>query len=54
MDVRECTSDADEQVSLDIHNVVWPRQAVTMAEVSSFRSQTRAAPSSWPCSAVPL
>jgi GNAT superfamily N-acetyltransferase len=40
--IRECASEADEQVSLDIHNAVWPDEAVTMAEVRSFKSGTRA------------
>jgi GNAT superfamily N-acetyltransferase len=42
VEIRECASEADEQVSLDIHNAVWPDQAVTMAEVRSFKSATRA------------
>jgi mycothiol synthase len=40
--IRECANEADEQVSLDIHNAVWPDQAVTMAEVRSFKLGTRA------------
>lgn len=42
VEIRECATEADEQVSLDIHNAVWPDQAVTMAEVRSFKSGTRA------------
>ena len=42
VEIRECTSEADEQVSLDLHNAVWPDQAITMAEVRSFKSSTRA------------
>jgi GNAT superfamily N-acetyltransferase len=38
--VRECVSEADELVSLEIHNAVWPQQAVTMDEVRSFKSRT--------------
>ena len=41
IEIHECASEADEQVSLDVHNVVWPQQAVTMAEVRSFKSRTR-------------
>ncbi len=41
VEIRECASEADEQVSLDIHNAVWPDQAVTMAEVRSFKSSLR-------------
>ena len=41
VDIRECASEADEQVSLDVFNAVWPQQAVTMAEVRSFKSRTR-------------
>ena len=41
VEIRKCASEADEQVSLDIHNAVWPQQAVTMAEVRSFKSRTR-------------
>jgi GNAT superfamily N-acetyltransferase len=42
VEIRECASEADEQVSLDLHNAVWPEHAVTMAEVRSFKSSTRA------------
>ena len=42
VEVRECSNDADEQASLDIHNAVWPNQSVTMADVRSFRSGARA------------
>ena len=42
VEIRECASEADEQASLDLHNAVWPNQAVTMAEVRSFKSGTRA------------
>jgi len=42
VETQGCSSEADEQVSLDIHNAVWPDQAVTMAEVRSFKSSTRA------------
>ncbi len=42
VEIRECESDADEQVSLDIYNAVWPHQAVTMAEAQGFKSGARA------------
>ena len=41
VDIRECASEAEEQVSLDLHNAVWPQAAVTMAEVRSFKARTR-------------
>jgi GNAT superfamily N-acetyltransferase len=41
VEIHACASEADEQVSLDIHNAVWPDQAVTMAEVSSFKAGLR-------------
>jgi GNAT superfamily N-acetyltransferase len=28
---------SEEQASLDVYNAVWPREAITMAEVESFR-----------------
>ena len=39
VEIRGCASDADEQASLDVDNAVWPHQAVTMAEVRSFKSR---------------
>jgi GNAT superfamily N-acetyltransferase len=41
IEIRECASEADEQVSLDVYNAVWPRQAVTMAEARDFKSSVR-------------
>lgn len=41
IDLRECASAADEQISLDLHNTVWPHQAVTLAEVHAFKSRVR-------------
>jgi GNAT superfamily N-acetyltransferase len=38
IEVRPCGSEADERLSLEIHNVVWPRRAITMDEVRSFQS----------------
>lgn len=41
VEVRECASETDEQASLEIHNAVWPSQAVTMAETRHFKSSVR-------------
>lgn len=41
IEVRECAGDADERTSLEIYNVVWPRQAATMAETREFKSKVR-------------
>ncbi len=41
VEVRECAGEVDEQVSLGVHNAVWPRQAVTMADVRDFKSSVR-------------
>lgn len=41
VEIQVCVSDADERVSLDLANAVWPQQAVTMAEVRSFKSRAR-------------
>lgn len=40
--VRRCETEADERVSLEIYNAVWPREPVTMDEVRSFQAQARA------------
>ena len=40
IEVRPCLSEGDERLSLEIHNVVWPRRAVTMDEVRSFKAST--------------
>ena len=42
VEIRPCTSEEDEQRSLEIYNAVWPRDAVTMAEVDSFKKQALA------------
>jgi mycothiol synthase len=39
--IRERASDADERVSLEVHNAVWPSQAATLAEVRHFKSRVR-------------
>jgi GNAT superfamily N-acetyltransferase len=37
IDVRRAVDRADEELSLELHNAVWPHHAVTMAEVDSFK-----------------
>ena len=37
IDVRRATDRADEELSLELFNAVWPQHAVTMAEVDSFK-----------------
>jgi mycothiol synthase len=41
VDVSPCADEADEQVSLDIYNAVWPSDAVTMDDVRSFKASVR-------------
>jgi GNAT superfamily N-acetyltransferase len=41
IEVYECASPGDEEESLRIANAVWPLEAVTMDEVSSFKSSVR-------------
>ena len=38
VEVAQCDGEADEQISLDVYNTVWPRDAVTMEEVRSFKA----------------
>lgn len=37
IDVRRAVDRADEELSLELFNAVWPQHAVTMAEVDSFK-----------------
>jgi GNAT superfamily N-acetyltransferase len=37
IDVRRAVDRADEELSLELYNAVWPQHAVTMAEVDSFK-----------------
>lgn len=37
IDVRRAAERADEELSLELFNAVWPQQAVTMAEVDSHK-----------------
>ena len=37
IDVRRATDRADEELSLELFNAVWPQHAITMAEVDSFK-----------------
>jgi GNAT superfamily N-acetyltransferase len=41
IEVYECANKGDEEESLRIANTVWPLEAVTMAEVDSFKSSVR-------------
>ena len=41
VEIRACETEAAEGTSLALHNAVWPQQAVTMAEVRSFRASAR-------------
>ena len=38
IEVAECANKDEKQLSLDVYNVVWPQEAVTMAEVASFEA----------------
>jgi GNAT superfamily N-acetyltransferase len=41
VEIRACRDHADERVSLEIYNAVWPAAAITMAEVESFKAMMR-------------
>jgi mycothiol synthase len=41
IEIEVCANDADERLSLALHNAVWPRQAVTIDDVRSFKSSAR-------------
>src|SRR5918992_2867469 len=41
IEIRPCRDDADERLSLEIYNAVWPAAAITMAEVESFKTMMR-------------
>jgi GNAT superfamily N-acetyltransferase len=41
IEIRLCTEDPDERQSLAVYNAVWPRQAVTIEDVRSFKSSVR-------------
>src|SRR5467141_229311 len=38
VEVNECDGEADEQISLEVYNTVWPHDAITMDEVRSFKA----------------
>lgn len=38
VEVSLCDGEADEQISLDVYNAVWPHDAITMDEVRSFKA----------------
>jgi GNAT superfamily N-acetyltransferase len=41
IEVFPCTDEADEQLSLEVYNAVWPYDAYTMDAVRSFKSSVR-------------
>ena len=41
LEVTTCVDEAEEQVSLDIYNAVWPSDAFTMDDVRSFKASVR-------------
>jgi mycothiol synthase len=41
LEVTSCADEADEQVSLDVYNAVWPHEAFTMDDVRSFKASVR-------------
>jgi GNAT superfamily N-acetyltransferase len=41
VELRVCANEADEVRSLEIYNAVWPHDAVTIAEVHSFKTSMR-------------
>ena len=41
LEVTPCVDEADEEVSLDIYNAVWPSDAFTMDDVRSFKASVR-------------
>jgi len=41
LEVTPCVDEADEQVSLDVYNAVWPHDPFTMDDVRSFKAGAR-------------
>jgi GNAT superfamily N-acetyltransferase len=41
LEVTACTDEPDEQLSLDVHNAVWPHETFTMDDVHSFKAGVR-------------
>jgi GNAT superfamily N-acetyltransferase len=41
LEVTRCVDELDEQVSLDVHNAVWPHETFTMEDVRSFKASVR-------------
>jgi GNAT superfamily N-acetyltransferase len=37
IEISACSDEADEQISLEVYNAVWPHDAITMAEVRSYK-----------------
>ncbi len=42
IDVRPCADEADERLSLEIYNTVWPREAASLDEVHAFAEAAQA------------
>jgi GNAT superfamily N-acetyltransferase len=40
VEVVSCRDEADEQLSLDVYNAVWPHDRLTIEDVQSFKSST--------------
>jgi GNAT superfamily N-acetyltransferase len=38
VEVNECDGEADEQISLEVYNAVWPHDAITLDEAQSFKA----------------
>jgi GNAT superfamily N-acetyltransferase len=38
VEITPCTEDAEQQLSIDVYNAVWPHDAITLAEVRSFEA----------------
>jgi GNAT superfamily N-acetyltransferase len=36
--IEHCSTEADEQLSLDVYNLVWPHDRVSLAEVHSYKA----------------
>jgi GNAT superfamily N-acetyltransferase len=41
LEVTPCADEPDEQVSLDVHNAVWPHDTFTLDDVRSFKASVR-------------
>src|SRR5919202_3726866 len=41
IEIQPCASDADERLSLDLYNAVWPQIAITIDDVRSWKRSVR-------------